>query len=178
MDEQYNDMTAEAIYSMLPEPPQGWDGVAVDFGKWWCSRPPDQDGTSGGKTSAIEAGLTVAIHQSAEVTRLKVSYLVVLNLLSLILSIQKSIGRLCWRVSCVPTTSLTSLGSDLTGVSLRLVCIYRLCTILVLEEIAIAVDTSGSISDDELKQFTSETSAILHELNPERIQFIQCGFEC
>ena len=46
-----------------------------------------------------------------------------------------------------------------------------------LEEIAVAVDTSGSISDDELTQFTTETSYILHELNPERVQFIQCDYE-
>ena len=46
-----------------------------------------------------------------------------------------------------------------------------------LEEIAIAVDTSGSISDDELTQFTAETSHILHELAPERVQFIQCDAE-
>ena len=41
----------------------------------------------------------------------------------------------------------------------------------------VAVDTSGSISDEELKQFTTETSYILHELAPERVQFIQCDYD-
>ena len=62
-------MSAEAIYSELPEPPQGWDNVPVDFGK--CGGVmdhPGNDGTSG-TTSAIEAGLTVAIHQAAEAAK-------------------------------------------------------------------------------------------------------------
>ena len=46
-----------------------------------------------------------------------------------------------------------------------------------LEEITIAVDTSGSISDDELAQFTAETSSILRELGPEKINFLQCDWE-
>ena len=43
-----------------------------------------------------------------------------------------------------------------------------------LEEIAVAVDTSGSVSDKELEIFTSETSHILLDTNPERVHFLQC----
>ena len=44
-------------------------------------------------------------------------------------------------------------------------------------EIAVAVDTSGSISDDELKQFLSEVQAIL-EMNPScTVHFFECDAE-
>ena len=46
-----------------------------------------------------------------------------------------------------------------------------------LEEIAVAVDTSGSVSDKELAIFTSETSHILLDTNPERVHFLQCDTE-
>ena len=46
-----------------------------------------------------------------------------------------------------------------------------------LEEIAIIADTSGSIIDDVLTQFTTETSAILRDLNPQKIHFLQCDAE-
>ena len=68
VDEQYNDMTAEAIYADLPE--QGTD--ALDPGK--CGGVMDHPGGDGtaGKASAIEAELTVAVHQAAEnVTKIR-----------------------------------------------------------------------------------------------------------
>ena len=174
VDEQYTNMTAEAIYSMLPEPPKGWDGVAVDFGK--CGGVldhPDQDGTSG-KTSAIEAGLTVAIHQSAEAAKAqgKLSG----GLESAISDIVdpkvdwKAVLARFLRANNKSDFSWVRPNRRFIASGMYLPSLHNPC----LEEIAIAVDTSGSISDDELKQFTSETSAILHELNPERIQFIQC----
>ena len=46
-----------------------------------------------------------------------------------------------------------------------------------LEEIAVAVDTSGSISEEELLQFTGEITSILHDTDPERIHFLQCDTE-
>ena len=46
-----------------------------------------------------------------------------------------------------------------------------------LGEISIIVDTSGSVSDDELTVFSSETSAILQELNPSAVNFVQCDAE-
>ena len=46
-----------------------------------------------------------------------------------------------------------------------------------LGEISIIVDTSGSVSDNELQYFSNETSAILQDLNPSAVNFIQCDAE-
>jgi len=42
-----------------------------------------------------------------------------------------------------------------------------------LTEIAIAVDASGSVSDDDFKQMVSETHTILKQLNPDKITLVQ-----
>jgi predicted metal-dependent peptidase len=177
VDAQYDDMTAEAIYGLLPEPDKGWDNVAVDLGK--CGGVMDHPGTDGtaGKTGAIEAGLTVAIHQAAESA--KAQGKLSADLESLITDITDP--KVDWK-AVLARFLRSNNKSDFTwvrpnrrfiGSGLYLPSLHNPC----LEEIVIAVDTSGSISDDELKQFTTETSYILHELAPERVQFIQCDAE-
>lgn len=42
-----------------------------------------------------------------------------------------------------------------------------------LSDIAFSVDSSGSVSDDEFKQFISDTSQVIKRLTPEQITFIQ-----
>ena len=126
--------------------------------------------------AAVEATQRVISTKLQKQPKLKANCPRTWSLLFLILQNQKWIGRTCLRVSYGPITSPTLHGLDQTEDLLHLVCtpsLHNPC----LEEIAIAVDTSGSISDDELTQFTTETSYILHELNPERVQFIQCDSE-
>ena len=177
VDPQYDNMSAEAIYSELPEPPQGWDNVPVDFGK--CGGVMDHPGNDGtpGTTSAIEAGLTVAIHQAAEAAKAqgKLSG----NLESIISDITDP--KVDWKAVLARFLRANN-KSDFTWVrpnrrfisrGMYLPSLHNPC----LEEIVVAVDTSGSISDEELKQFTTETSYILHELAPERVQFIQCDYD-
>ncbi len=173
VDEQYNDMTAEAIYADLPE--QGTD--ALDPGK--CGGVMDHPGGDGtaGKASAIEAELTVAVHQAAEAAKAqgKLSG----RLQSLIDDITDA--KVDWK-AVLGRFLRANNKSDFTWVrpnrrfisrGMYLPSLHNPC----LEEIAIAVDTSGSVGEDELLQFTSETSHILHELAPERVQFIQCDAE-
>lgn len=177
MDSQYDNMTAEAIYSELPEPEKGWDNVAVDFGK--CGGVMDHPGNDGtpGTAGAIEAGLTVAIHQAAEAA--KAQGKLSADLESLISDITDP--KVDWKAVLARFLRANN-KSDFTWVrpnrrfiarGMYLPSLHNPC----LEEIVIAVDTSGSISDEELKQFTTETSYILHELAPERVQFIQCDAE-
>jgi len=177
VDPQYNDMTAEAVYSMLPEPDKGWDNISVDFGK--CGGVMDHPGTDGtaGKTGAIEAGLTVAIHQAAEAAKAqgKLSG----NLESIVSDVTDP--KVDWK-QVLARFLRANNKSDFTwvrpnrrfiGRGLYLPSLHNPC----LEEIVIAVDTSGSVSEEELTQFTTETSYILHELAPERVQFLQCDAE-
>lgn len=173
VDPQYNDMTAEAIYSMLPDQ----DSKLLDPGK--CGGVmdhPGNDGTSG-KTSAIEAGLTVAIHQAAEAAKAQGKLSGTLE--SVISDITDP--KVDWK-AVLARFLRSNNKSDFTWVrpnrrfiarGMYLPSLHNPC----LEEIVIAVDTSGSISEDELTQFTTETSYILHELAPERVQFLQCDAE-
>lgn len=173
VDPQYNDMTAEAIYSMLPEQ----SSKLLDPGK--CGGVMDHPGTDGtsGKTSAIEAGLTVAIHQAAESAKAQG------KLSSTMESVISDITdpKVDWK-AVLARFLRSNNKSDFTWVrpnrrfiarGMYLPSLHNPC----LEEIVVAVDTSGSISDDELTQFTTETSYILHELAPERVQFLQCDAE-
>ena len=173
VDEQYNDMTAEAIYADLPD--QGSD--ALDPGK--CGGVLDHPGGDGtaGKASAIESELTVAIHQAAEAAKAQGKLSATME--SVITDITDA--KVDWKAVLARFLRANN-KSDFTwvrpnrrfiGRGMYLPSLHNPC----LEEIAIAVDTSGSISDDELTQFTSETSHILHELAPERVQFIQCDAE-
>lgn len=177
VDAQYNDMTAEAVYSMLPEPDKGWDNVSVDFGK--CGGVMDHPGTDGtaGKAGAIEAGLTVAIHQAAEAA--KAQGKLSANLESIVSDVTDP--KVDWK-QVLARFLRANNKSDFTwvrpnrrfiGSGLYLPSLHNPC----LEEIVIAVDTSGSVSEEELTQFTTETSYILHELAPERVQFLQCDAE-
>lgn len=173
VDAQYNDMTAEAIYSMLPDQ----DSKLLDPGK--CGGVMDHPGNDGtpGTAGAIEAGLTVAIHQAAEAA--KAQGKLSADLESLISDITDP--KVDWKAVLARFLRANN-KSDFTWVrpnrrfiarGMYLPSLHNPC----LEEIVIAVDTSGSISDEELTQFTTETSYILHELAPERVQFIQCDAE-
>jgi predicted metal-dependent peptidase len=177
VDEQYNDMTAEAIYNLLPEPPKGWAQVALDSGK--CGGVldhPSQDGTSG-TAGAIEAELTVAINQAAESA--KAQGKLSANMESIVSEIVEP--KVDWP-SVLARFMRANNKTDFTWVkpNRRFISTGLYLPALhnpALEEVAIIADTSGSVLDDVLTQFTSETSAILRDLNPEKIHFLQCDAE-
>jgi predicted metal-dependent peptidase len=177
VDEQYNDMTAEAIYNLLPEPPKGWAQVALDSGK--CGGVldhPSQDGTSG-TAGAIEAELTVAINQAAESA--KAQGKLSANMEKIVSEVVES--KVDWP-SVLARFMRANNKTDFTWVrpNRRFISTGLYLPSLhnpALEEVAIIADTSGSINDDVLTQFTSEASVILRDLNPEKIHFLQCDAE-
>ena len=172
-DPQYSNMSTEDIYNQLPEPPQGWDALGLDFGG--CGGVldhPDMDGSTQ-KQSAIETQETVAINQAAETA--KAAGKLPGNMQVLIEAVNQA--KVDWRAvlarflraNNTSDYSWSRPNRRFIGQGLFLPSAHNPC----LEEIAIAVDTSGSITDDELQQFTSETTAILHDLNPNKIHFLQ-----
>jgi len=174
VDDEYLNMSTEHIYNVLPEPPSGWDNVSFDSGK--CGGVLDHPQSDGKAETqgAIEAALTVAINQSAEAA--KAQGKLSANMETLISDV--TAPKVDWR-NVLARFLRANNKSDFTwqrpnrrfiANGLYLPSLHNPC----LEDICIAVDTSGSISDDELQQFTSETSYILQELNPERIHLIQC----
>lgn len=176
LDSQYADMTTEHVYSILPEPPEGWDSLAADFGG--CGSVIDHpDATSQQTSSAIEAQLTVAINQAAEVA--KASGKLSSKMESIVGLATKP--KVDWRM--VLARFLRSNNqSDYSWIrpnrrfiaqGMYLPSAHNPC----LGEIAVAVDTSGSVSDEELQQFTTEASTILQDLAPNAVHFIQCDSE-
>lgn len=177
VDDQYDDMTAEQIYDVLPEPPGGWDAISIDFGG--CGGVldhPDSDGTQG-TLDNLETELKVAINQAAEGAKMagKLSG----NLKRIVDDVVKP--KVCWK-AVLSRFLRGDSKSDFSWIkpNRRFIAGGMYLPSLYspgLEEITIAVDTSGSISDDELAQFTAETSSILRELGPEKINFLQCDWE-
>jgi len=170
-DPQYANMTTEHVYSILPEPPEGWDSIAVDLGG--CGGVIDHPNANSASVSAVEAQLTVAINQAAEVAKAQGK---------LSSKMEEVVGiateaKVDWRM--VLARFLRSYNqSDYSwirpnrrfiGQGMFLPSAYNPC----IGEIAVAVDTSGSITNEELEQFTKETSTILQDLAPNAVHFLQ-----
>jgi len=186
LDSQYDDMSTEQVYELLPKdigqnptPTEVWlctgkDGEITDD-PGGCGGVEDHpnllDGQAVGKYAA---DLEVAIHQAAEAAK-SIGKLPG-HMQSLI---EKALApKVDWRMTLARFLRANN-KSDFTWIrpnrrlissGLYLPSLHTPC----LEEIAIVTDSSGSVSETELEQFTGETSAILHDLNPELIHFIQC----
>jgi predicted metal-dependent peptidase len=175
LKEEYYDMSAEHIYSILPTPPEGWP-TNLDPGG--CGGVLDHPGTSKGQaTPMVETEWTVAI--SSALNEAKNRGKLPGSLEGLIKDLIKPIVD--WRVVLARFLN-SSDKSDYTwikpnrrfiGQGLYLPGLYN----PALGEISIIVDTSGSVSNEELTVFSSETSSILQDLNPSAINFVQCDAE-
>ena len=177
VDSQYDDMTAEQIYDLLPEPPGGWDTIAIDFGG--CGGVLDHPGKDGtkGTMDNLETEINVAINQAAEGAKMagKLSG----GLQTLVDKVVQP--KVCWK-AVLSRFLRGDSKSDFSWLrpNRRFIAGGLYLPSLhtpALEEITVAVDTSGSINDNELAQFTAETSSILRELAPEKINFLQCDWE-
>ena len=187
IDDKYDTpkpMSTEEIYSILPDDlGEEKDGFGIllknhdDPGG--CGGVMDHPSISAGQevSGSVEADFHVAIQQAAEAARSagKLSG----DLESLVADILEP--KVDWR-GVLARFFRSNTNTDFSWIKpnrrfiaqgLYLPSLYN----PALEEIAVIVDTSGSVSDDELTQFTSETTAILHDLNPESIHFIQCDTE-
>jgi|TARA_R100001460_G_scaffold30321_2_gene59831 predicted metal-dependent peptidase len=173
VDDEYIDMTTEDIYNKLPEPPEGdWNIVLQKSG---CGDVLDHPNMV--DSSAVEAEWTVAINQAYEAAKQQGK--APASMESIIEEINAP--KLDWRailhrfLSANRKNDFSWLRPNrrFIGAGMYLPSMYS----PALEEIAVAVDTSGSISDEELTTFTTETSVILRDLDPERIHFIQCDAE-
>lgn len=174
IDPQYDDMTTEHIYNLLPDEPKNKNNP--DPGK--CGGVLDHPTAGNSDTKgAVEAQLTVAINQAAEAARAcgKLSG----NLETLVGAATAS--KVNWKMVLARFLRANN-KSDFTwqrpnrrfiGRGMYLPSMHNPC----LEEIAVIADTSGSRTDEELNQDLSEISSILHDLNPERVHFVQCDSE-
>ena len=182
-DPQYDDMSTDNVYALLPDDIKdgtgpgdillldgndpGGCGAVIDH-------PSVSDGSAKGK---FEAEIEVAVQQAAEAAKAMGKLPGHLQTL-----IEKALApKVDWKMTLARFLRANN-KSDFTWIrpnrrfisrGLYLPSLHTPC----LEEIAVAVDTSGSISEDELTQFTGEITSILHDTNPERIHFLQCDTE-
>lgn len=187
IDDKYDDpkpMSTEEIYSLLPDDlgeEKGGFGVFLkghsDPGG--CGGVLDHPSIAQGAdvSGSIEADYHVAIQQAAEAARScgKLSG----DLEALVADVLEP--KVDWR-GVLARFLRSNNKSDFSWIKpnrrfisqgLYLPSLYNPC----LEDIAVITDSSGSVSDKELNQFTGETTAILHDLNPEHVHFIQCDSE-
>ena len=183
IDPQYDDMSTDNVYALLPEDIKkgtgpgdvllldgddpGGCGAVIDH-------PSISDGSAKGK---FEAEIEVAVQQAAEAAKAMGKLPGHLQTL-----IEKALApKVDWKMTLARFLRANN-KSDFTWIrpnrrfisrGLYLPSLHTPC----LEEIAIVSDTSGSRTDEELNQDLSEMSSILHDLSPERIHFLQCDTE-
>ena len=174
LDDRYADWTTDAVYDDLPEDPlsnflklKPWDG--------------EQDVIENNQIikdrGAFEAEIQVAVQQAAEAA--KAQGKLPANLETIIEGITdpkvdwKTVLARFLRANNKSDFSWAKPNRRFIANGMYLPSLHT----PALEEIAVAVDTSGSVSDKELEIFTSETSHILLDTNPERVHFLQCDTE-
>ena len=180
IDPKYDNMSTEEIYALLPEDIKdgtgpgdillldgddpGGCGAVIDH-------PSVSDGSASGK---FEAEIEIAVQQAAEAAKAMGKLPGHLQTL-----IEKALApKVDWKM-VLARFLRTNNKSDFTWIkpNRRFISRGRYLPSLhtpALEEIAVAVDTSGSVSEAELEQFTGEITSILHDTNPELIHFLQC----
>ena len=185
IDEKYRDMSTDEVYNLLPKDlgedqdnpfsimvkghsDPGGNGQVLDHPS--MSNGQDVSG-------AVEAELHVAIQQAGEAARScgKLSG----NIEKLISDILEP--KVDWR-GVLARFLRGNNKSDFSWIKpnrrfiaqgLYLPSLYN----PALDEIAFITDSSGSVLDEELAQFTGEATGILHDLNPAAVHFIQCDSE-
>ena len=179
----YDNMSTDEVYNLLPKDigQTGILGVLLQSGEdpGGCGGVLDHPDISsaGAASGALEAEMQVAIQQAAEAAKAcgKLSA----NIESLVNEVLSP--KVDWK-SILARFLRANNKSDFTWLKpnrrfiaqgLYLPSLYNPC----LDEIAVVTDSSGSVSDEELTQFLSETTSILHELNPTAVHFIQCDSE-
>ena len=180
IDPKYDNMSTEEIYALLPEDIKdgtgpgdillldgddpGGCGAVIDH-------PSLSDGSASGK---FEAEIEIAVQQAAEAAKAMGKLPGHLQTL-----IEKALApKVDWKM-VLARFLRTNNKSDFTWIKPNRRFISRGLYLPslhtpALEEIAVAVDTSGSVSEAELEQFTGEITSILHDTNPELIHFLQC----
>jgi len=133
LDEQYADMTTEHVYSILPEPPEGFGALLSAKGAGDVLDHPDAGSSE--SVGAVESQLTVAIQQAAEQARAQGKLPANMNTLIEDIVNLKLIGVQYLQDFCGLIPILILVGYGLTDVLSGKVCIFLLCTTLVLKKL-------------------------------------------
>lgn len=167
LSNDYKDMTAEAIYNAIKDDapkPCAW-GMVVDHGA----------GTvASGSSAAVESDWQIAVTQAAEVARQRGK--LPSNIELFIADIVSP--KVDWRSVLWPfLTSIVQNDYTWTRPNRAYISEDEYLPSMRNEaagKFAVAIDTSASITNDEIKQFIGEIAAIHRELEPEQVVVVQC----
>jgi len=173
IDEQYADMSTDHIYTLLPDEPEG-EGGGDGTGDMPWGEVRDGKSQSTSEVQQQEQDWTVATAQAAEAAK-KAGKLSgdMTRLVDTIIE-----PKVPWRE--VLRNFMSSHAKDdytMTRPNRRFVTSGLYLPDLYSEslgKVVVTVDTSGSISTEELNTFCSEINCILEDTHPEKVTVLYC----
>jgi len=178
VDYKFANMTAERIYDLLPDEPTDNNASQLDLSNFGDIREPThEDGTplSSGEIKQIEGEWKMAVKQATEIA--KQAGTLPLNFEEIIDELNKE-PQVDWREEfryCMTSSnkadySWARSNRRFVGQGIYLPSLYAPS----MGPIIWAVDSSGSVSQNEFEVFGSEFNAVAEETQPEVIHFMWC----
>jgi predicted metal-dependent peptidase len=175
IDDQYKDLASEQIYDRLPEPPEGWGDGQDPGGCGGFMAPQGKDGKplSEAERNRMAAETKIAVQQAAEAAKMQGK---------LPGELARWVGEMAnpvmdWREILRVFIDKTAKNNyDWSRPNRRFVGKGIYLPSLRSDElkpIVVAVDTSGSIGNHELQQFSAELNDILQSY-PCEVQILYC----
>ena len=194
IDDKYIDMTAEHVYSILPDKPTGIGGISNDGDddknsteKGWSKGGEDGENWNwGGVIDGLPEGATVS-EIEAEATDWKISVQQAVDQAKMQGKLSAELERLVeeildpiidWRTMLlkyihVPVKedyNWNRYNKRFLHSGVLLPTLYS----HTMGDVAVIVDTSGSISQQELAQFAGELSGICEDAKPRKVHVLYC----
>ena len=171
-DEQYANMTTDHVYNLLPDEPQ--DDESGGWGEVRDAKNEDGSELSPSQVSEAEQKVNIAVQQALTTAKKQGKLPGALQRLAEdLVSPQvpwQDILRAFMTKPIRDDYSWSRANRRHIGEDLFLPANYS----EGLGEIVIAVDTSGSITANELNHFSSEINAIIDDAKPEKVHVVYC----
>lgn len=175
LDEQYRNMTADHIYSLMPDPPELYVnfGEVLDAGKDANGNPMTGPGNTPIDGATVEVDWEIATKQAAQVAK-GVGKLPG-GLESIIDTLLKP--QVDWKEKLRNFMQIAKDEHNWTRPNRRFIGAGLYLPSMHSErvgDIVVGIDSSGSVSDAELQAFLSEMSSILSDTNPTCVHLVVC----
>lgn len=169
VDAKYNNLSAEAIYNRLED-----DGKSGKQCTWGIVLDAPSGGIEAQSDAGLEAEWQIAVTEAAQVAKARGKLPGNIELfISDIIAPKVDWRTVLWPfITNLSTTDYSWRKPNRAYISEDeyLPSMYEECC----GKIAVCIDTSGSITDEELQQFISEVDAILASSQPEEVVLVQC----
>lgn len=171
MDSQYKDYSAEHVYQLLPDPPEGDDGQSSsNFG----AVLPHPDGNSESERNLLEQEVVASVLEAANEAKVRGKLPAALE--RFVEKIREC--RLPWRELLARFFKATAKNDySLMRPNRRYLAngIYMPSLYSTnCGPVVIAIDTSGSITNDELQSALEELNGVIKQARPESVTLVYC----